>query len=163
MDYGEIAKWSDIISAVLFVAVLLWLWIKYIQPAVLASQEKANELIAQTERHRDEAKAALDALQHEVQSAKHDAELIRERAREQAQREADALVADAKATGERALRNAQGELERARAAARERLREELAARALDLARQEAHQRVDGAANARLVQAFVSSLERGSNN
>ncbi|HEY5339542.1 MAG TPA: hypothetical protein VIK27_00820 [Candidatus Aquilonibacter sp.] len=163
MNYEEIAKWSDIISALLFIVVLVWIWFKYIQPAVLAAQAKHNAQIAEAERHRDEAKAALDALEREVQTAEHDAGLIRERAREQAQREAETMVADAKASGERALRNAQGELERARAAARIQLREELASKALDLARSKAQQRVDAAVNARLVQDFVASLERGSHN
>lgn len=163
MNYEEIAKWSDILSALLFIAVMVWVWFKYIQPAVLAAQAKNNAQIAEAERHRDEAKAALDTLEREVQTAEHDAGLIRERAREQARREAETMVADAKASGERALRNAQGELERARAAARVQLREELASKALDLARSKAQQRVDAALNARLVQDFVASLERGSAN
>jgi F0F1-type ATP synthase membrane subunit b/b' len=163
MNYEEIAKWSDIISAILFVVVLVYLWVKYIQPAVLAAQEKSNALIAEAERHRDEAKAALGVLQREVESAKHDAELIRQRAQEQAKREAAAMVADAKATGERALHNAQGELERARAAARQTVRVELAEKALDLARKQAGARVDGTVNTKLVQSFVAALERGGAN
>ena len=39
MNYEEIAKWSDIVSAILFLAVMVWLWTKYIAPAVLAAQE----------------------------------------------------------------------------------------------------------------------------
>jgi F-type H+-transporting ATPase subunit b len=163
ISYEEIAKWSDIVSAILFLAVLVYLWFKYIQPAVLAAQVKSNELINLAERHRDEAKAAIEALNHELEGAQRDAGLIRERAAGQAQREAEALVADAKASGERALHNAQGELGRARAAARQQLRDELAEQALDLARSQAQQRVDGALNLKLVQAFVTSLEHGSAN
>jgi F-type H+-transporting ATPase subunit b len=163
LDYAEVAKWSDIISAILFLAVLGWLWFKYIQPAVLSAQEKHNDQIAEAERHRDEAKAALETLRREVSTAEHDASLIRDRAREQAQHESDTIVADARATGERALRNAQGELERARAAARRQLRFELAEKALELARTQARERVDASANARLVQSFAASLERGSKN
>ena len=162
INYEEIAKWSDIVSALLFLAVLVWLWFKYIQPAVLAAQVKSNELIKLAERHRDEAKAAIDLLHHEIEGAQHDAGSIRERAQGQAQREADAIVADANTTGERALRNAQGELERARAAARQELRDEFAGRALDLARSQAQTRVDGALNGKLVAAFMASLERSAN-
>ena len=163
MNYDEIAKWSNVASALLFMAVIVYLWIRFVQPAVVAAQAKSNGLIEEAERHRDEAKASIDVLQRELEGAQRDAGLIRERAREQAQREADAIVADAKASGERAVHNAQGELDRARAAARVRLRAELAGKALDLARGQAQERIDGAVNERLVQGFVASLERGSDN
>lgn len=163
MDYEQVAKWSDIISAILFLAVMVWLWMKYIAPAVLAAQENTNRQLAEAERHRDEAKAALELLRREIDGAKRDAQLIHERAATQAQHESEHLLAESKAAGERALRNAQGELDRARAAAREAFREELAAKALDLARREAESRVDGGVNARLVDRFVASLEHGARN
>ncbi|HEX8805766.1 MAG TPA: hypothetical protein VF741_02410 [Candidatus Aquilonibacter sp.] len=163
ISYEEIAKWSDIISALLFLAVLVWLWFRYIQPAVLAAQERSNELIKVAERHRDEAKAAIDLLHHGIEGAQHDAASIRERVQGRAQREADAMVAETKATGERALRNAQGELERARVAARQELRDEFAERALDLARSQAQAHVDGALNGKLIAAFMASLDRKSAN
>ena len=162
IHYEEIAKWSDIISAILFLAVMVYLWFKYIQPAVLAAQAKSNEVIILAERHRDEAKAAIDALNREVEGAKRDAGLILERATGQARREAETTIAEAKAAGERALHNAQGELVRARAAARKQLRDELAEQALDLARSQAQLRVDGALNLKLVRWFMASVGRGSN-
>lgn len=163
INYEEISKWSDIVSALLFLAVLAYLWFKYIAPAVLAAQAKSNELIEIAERHRDEAKAAIDALNRELEGAQHDAGLIRERATGQAQREAEATIAEAKAAGERSLDNAQGELARARVAARQQLRDELAEQALDLARSQAQLRVDSALNLKLVQGFMTSLDRGSSN
>lgn len=163
MDYEQIAKWSDIISAILFLAVMVWLWTKYIAPAVLSAQENTNRQLAEAERHRDEAKAALELLRQEIDGAKRDADLIRNRAMEQAKNEVAAIVAEAKDAGERALRNAQGELDRARASARARFREELASKALDLARREAQSRVNGTVNARLVDGFVASLEHGAKN
>ena len=163
LNYEEIAKWSDIISAILFLAVMVWLWMKYIAPAVLTAQANQNRLLAEGERHRDEAKAALELLRQEIDGAKHDAQLINQRANDQAKHEAEVIVTEAKEAGERVLRNAQGELERARIAAREQLREELAAKALELARREAENRVDGGVNARLVDGFVASLEHGARN
>ncbi len=163
LNYEAVAKWSDIISAILFLAVMVWLWTKYIAPAVLAAQANQNRQLAEAERHRDEAKAALDLLRQEIEGAKHDAQLIAQRAANQAKHESDAMIAEANEAGERALRNAAGELQRARAAAREQLREELAAKALELARREAETRVDGGVNARLVDRFVASLEHGARN
>jgi len=162
-NYEEIAKWSQIVSAIFFYAVIVWMWIKFIAPALKQAQTDKNKQIAEAERHRDDAKAALDALRHEIEGAKHDATLIRTRADEQARREASTIVEEAREAGERALRNAQGEIDRARAAARVGLRAEFVDKALVLARVEAERRIDGPINARLVDGFATSLERGSAN
>lgn len=163
MNYEAIAQWSQVASAVLFVAVMIWVWIKYLQPAVLSAQEATNAQIAQAERHRDEAKAALDALQGEVANAQRDAAAIKERAEAQGRSERDAIVREASEAGERAVRNAQGELGRGRAAARERLRDELLDKALHLARTRAAERVDARRNQELVSSFLATLERGGSN
>ena len=161
VNYEQIAIWSQVLSAVLFIAALVVIWIKYIQPAVLTAQEAHNKQIAEYERHRDEAKAVLGSLQGEIAVAQSDAVAIKERVQTLALHEHDAAIAEAKAAGERALRNAQGELERSRAAARVQLRHELLDRAFDLARNEATERVDAAVNTKLVDAFVHDLERGA--
>ena len=156
--YVRIALWSQVVAAVLFIAFLVWIWVKYLQPAVLAAQERQNKQIAQAERHRDEAKAMLDLLRNQITGAAHDAEAIKARAGAQAKREYEAAVAEAKDAGERALANAHGELQRARASARDQLRRELLDRALSQARQDARRRVDATTNARLVDNFLGSLE-----
>jgi F-type H+-transporting ATPase subunit b len=158
VSYTQIAEYSQIASAVLFLAVMIWIWIKFIQPAVLVAQRNANAQIAEAERHRDEAKAVLDSLQGEIASAQRDAEAIKERCRLQAQSEREAVLLEAREAGERAVRNAQGELGRARAAAREQLRDELLNQALQLARTQASQRVDERVNAQLVGSFLASIE-----
>lgn len=157
--YVRIALWSQVVASVLFIAFLVWIWVKYLQPAVLAAQERQNKQIAEAERHRDEAKATLDLLRNQINGAAHDAEAIKHRAVAQAQREFDAAVAEAKDAGERALTNAGGELDRARASAREQLRREILDRALAQARQDAERRVDVSTNARLVSDFLGSLEK----
>ncbi|HEY1653596.1 MAG TPA: hypothetical protein VGF86_00615 [Candidatus Tumulicola sp.] len=157
--YVQIAIWSQVVSAVLFLIVLVWMWFKYLQPAILDAQDRHNKQIAEAERHRDEAKATLELLQSEIEGATHDAELIRRRADAQAAREYETAVAEAREAGERALRGAQAEFARALAAARDRLRIELLDKALVLAREEAARRVDPVTNARIVDRFVGSLER----
>jgi len=163
VNYEEIAKWSQIISALFFYAVIVWLWIKFISPALQTAQTNKNKQIAEAERHRDEAKAALEALRHEIEGAKHDAGLIRARADEQARREASTIVEESREAGERALRNAQGELDRARAAARVGLRTEFVDKALALARADAQRKVDASINTQLVDRFAAALERGGTN
>jgi F0F1-type ATP synthase membrane subunit b/b' len=158
MNYQAIAEWSQVLSAVLFLGVLVWMWIKFIQPAVLAAQVAQNARITEAERHRDEAKAALESLQYEMDSAKRDAVAIKDRVAALAAAEREAILREAREAGERALRDAQGELARARAAAREQLRDELIEKSLAQARETAEHRVDAAADRKLVGSFVRSLE-----
>jgi F0F1-type ATP synthase membrane subunit b/b' len=156
--YIEIAIWSQVASSICFMAALVFVWFRWLQPVLLAAQARSNEQIALAERHRDEVKGALVALREEIGSAQRDAELIAQRAELHAAREHEALVTDAREAGERSLRDAQGELERARAAARERLRDELVERALRIARGDAVTLVTAPLDARLIERFVGSLE-----
>lgn len=160
MNYEAIAQWSQVVSAIAFLGAMVWIWVKFIQPAVLTAQQAQNERIKEAELHRDQAKQRLDSLQGEIGSAQSEAATMKDRAQAQGQREHDVIVAEARDAGERQFRNAQGELDRARVAARDRLRAELADKALDVAAAEAAQRVDAGVNAQLVNAFVSNLERG---
>lgn len=160
--YVAAAAWSQVVASFLFMAVLVWMWFKWIQPAILTAQANANAQVAEAERHRDEAKAALDLLKRETNGASQDAAAIKARAAEQAKREYDAVVADAVDAGERALRGAAGELDRARVAARDQLRVELLEKALGRARAEAERRVDDKVNAELVERFIGELGNRKN-
>ena len=82
----------------------------------------------------------------------------RKRGEDASKLEYDAAVADAKEPGERTLRNARGELDRALAGARERLRQDLVVKAFSLARGDAERGMDPAVNERLLSGFVASLE-----
>jgi F0F1-type ATP synthase membrane subunit b/b' len=155
--YLEISIWSQVASSILFFGALVFIWNKWIMPVVLAAQAHSNAQIAQSERHRAEAKEALVALHEEIDTARRDAQLIGQRAEVHAQREREAMLKEATEAGERGLRDAGGELERALAAARLRLRDELLERALQIARHDAVQRVGPALDSRLVERFVGSL------
>ncbi len=134
MNYESVALYSQVASAALFVLAMIWIWVKFIQPAVLSAQQNQNAALAEAERHRDEAKRVLDSLQGEIDSAKQDAAAIKRRVEALAAAERENALREAREFGERTLRNAREELPRSRAAAREQLREELASRALGLAR-----------------------------
>lgn len=160
MNYEAIAEYSQIASAVLFVVVMIWIWMKFIQPAIVTAQQNQNAQLAEAERHRDEAKAMLGSLQGEISNAQRDADAIKQRVAAQAQIEREAVLREAREAGERAVRSAQGELARSRSAAREQLRDEFLNRALDVARTEAAQRVDAGMNAELTTSFLTKLEQG---
>ncbi|MGA9019599.1 MAG: hypothetical protein WB438_11810, partial [Candidatus Cybelea sp.] len=109
--YLEISIWSQVVSSILFIGALVFIWNKWILPVVMAAQARSNAQIAESERHRDEAKGALGALREEIDGARRDAELIERRAELHGQRERETILNDATETGERALRDAGGELE----------------------------------------------------
>jgi F-type H+-transporting ATPase subunit b len=160
--YLRIALLSQVVSSIVFIGVLVYMWFRWIVPVVITAQERSNAQIAEAERHRDEAKAALQALHEEIESARRDAALIEQRAGEHAEHERLALLRDTQGAGERALTDAGKELQRARAAARSRFRDEILGRALTLARQDAKQRAGPALDAVMVERFVNSVEQGSN-
>src|SRR5579875_3545944 len=93
--YLNIAVWRQVVSSIVFIAVLVWMWFKWLMPVFLSAQERSNKQMAEAERHRDEVKGALDALRSEIETARHDAELIKQRAAEQAEHERKAALAEA--------------------------------------------------------------------
>jgi len=161
VSYDVIALWSEVASALLFIVAIVLVWKKYIQPAVLVAQQAQNAKIAEAERHRDDAKAALETLRIAIADAQTDAQAIRARARAQAEAEYRRTIAEAEAAGERTVRNARGELERSRSAAAEQLRVDLVDRAAAYAREEAGRRIDRALNGRLVNDFLAALPGSS--
>ncbi len=156
--YFHIAVWSQIVSSVLFIGVLVFMWFRWLLPVFLAAQERSNRQIAEAERHRDEVKGALEALREQIASAHHDAQLIDQRASRRAEHERELLRKEATEAGERALADANRELERARVEARHRLRDEMLEAALRLARESAMQRVGPDLDARFVDRFTDSLD-----
>jgi F0F1-type ATP synthase membrane subunit b/b' len=157
--YESLAVWSQVVASVLFLVALVAAWIKWIAPAVLAGQARKNAELLESERRRDEAKAGAERAQAEIAAADADALAIRERAEADARRLHDKIVADGLAEGARLMHNAEGELERARVAARDRLRTDLLEKAMEIARRSASA-LDSATNERLVGDAVRTAERG---
>ncbi|MGB6984656.1 MAG: hypothetical protein WBD74_01630 [Candidatus Aquilonibacter sp.] len=160
MNYDAIAFWSQIAGFVLFAAALVWAWNTWLTPALTTSAKASNDRLSLAERHREEMYAAVESLRRAIDGAKLDAQAMIARVKDRAQHERDAILAEAKDAGERSLRNADGELARARMAAREQLREALASKALEIARTSATMRIDTTTNARLVDEFIEQVSRG---
>jgi F-type H+-transporting ATPase subunit b len=158
--FEAVALWSQVLGAVAFLIVVILLFRKYLIPAVEANEKARNAEIAEAEARRERVRAEAGAARSEVEGAQRDAAEIRARVDVVVKREQDQLVAEARADGERMVRNAEGELERARMAARDRLRIELIEKALLQARAQASGRVDERTNTRLVNETVDDLSRG---
>ena len=161
-QYTNLAVWSQILGAFAFLAVAVWVWMRFLAPAVVASRDRKNAELAEAERARDIAKEEIDVARRELAVAASEAQAIRSRGHGDAKALQERVLADAIREGERLVRNAEGELERGRRAARETLRLELIAKALEIARESAA-RLGDDANRRLVGDVVETLEREGKN
>ncbi len=157
--YEAIATYSQVVAAVLFIIVVVYLWNRFISPAVLAAQARKNAELLESEKRRDDARAELERAQAEVAKAESDVRAIAARAETDATRLHEKAIAEARAEGERLMTGAQGELARSREVAREHLRDDLLERAMQIAR-DAASRLDEATNRRLVGEAVDTAERG---
>ena len=160
MNYDVIAQWSEIIGALAFVAVAVWLFRKYALPAVRAGEVARNADLVNAERRRDDLRTEVERAKAERETALRDAEGIAVRAQSDAQREYDTIVNDGRREGTRLLTSAEGELERGRIGARDQLRIEFIEKALLRARDLASTRMNDATDARLVNQTVDDLSTG---
>jgi F-type H+-transporting ATPase subunit b len=158
--FEEVALWSQVAGAIAFLVVAILLFRKYLVPAVAANERARNEQLTSAEARRDALRAEAEAARGELAAAERDAGVIDTRGREDAETERQHLLAEARSEGERLVRNAEGELARARVAASDRLRIEFIEKALQRARAEAPQRLSTTANAQLVDATVDTLAQG---
>jgi len=160
MSLELLAMGSQIVGAIIFVIAVILIWNKYIAPAVKAYQESKNAEVTEAESRRERMRADVAAARAEAERAEADAREITLRAEVTAKREHDKAVEEAKADAERVVRNAEGELERARLAARDRLRIEFIEKALAKARADAPARVSDETNKKLVETTLADLVRG---
>jgi F0F1-type ATP synthase membrane subunit b/b' len=158
--FENVALWSQVGGALAFLLALVLLFRKYLIPAVVANEQARNAEIVDAENRLARMKADADKARAEVELAGRDAAEILGRVEGVAAREREHALADANAEGNRLLHNAEGELERGRLVARDRLRAEFVEKALAQARAQAPSRVDDALNRILVDRTVDDLVRG---
>ena len=158
--FVQIALWSQVAGSVAFLIVLILLFRKYLVPAVDANEKARNAQLAEAEARRTRIQTEAAQARGEIEAADRDAAEIRTRVVRVIERDHAHAVEEAKAEGERLVRNAEGELERARLAARDRLRIELIEKALAKARTQAAGRVSDAVDKALVDKTVADLARG---
>jgi F0F1-type ATP synthase membrane subunit b/b' len=128
--------------------------------AVIAQRDRKNAELFEAEKRRDSLLAEIEVARNGVAVAEAEADAIRSRAERDAERLHEHVVTEAQTEGERVMRNADGELERGRMAARDLLRDELLNKAVEIAIGEAKTLGAGADRA-LVESAVASLERGA--
>ncbi len=157
--YEQIAVGSQVVAAVLFIIVLVYLWRRFLAPAVTAAQARKNAELVESEARRDAAQAEIAVAQREAALAEQEALAIEQRGRVDAERIREQIVEAGRAESDRVVRYAEGELHRGRGAARERLRAELLEKAVEIARTAALD-VDAETDRRLVSETVDVADRG---
>ncbi len=159
MNYEAIALWSQVVAAVVFAALIVIAFIRFLTPSIEHMTAAKNDEIRQNEKRRDEAVQRVNAARAEIAEAATDAARIKESIERDARREAAIIVATAHSEGQRLVRNAHADYERSRVAARDRLRIEMIDKALAAARKTVLARIDEKAEATLVGRFIEDLER----
>ena len=159
MNYDAIALWSQVVAAVVFAALIVIGFMRFLTPTIARMTAAKNDEISENEKRRDEAVRRVNAARAEIAEATTDAARIKENIERDARREAAIIVATAHSEAQRLVRNAHAEYERSRAAARDRLRIEMIDKALAAARKTVIARVDDKAEATLVGRFIDELER----
>ena len=158
--FETVALWSQVAGAVAFLVVLVLLFRKYLIPAVKANEQARNAEIVDAEKRLARMREDCARARNEVETADRDAAEILSRVERVVAHDREHALAEATAEGDRLVRNAQGELARARLVARDRLRIEFIEKALARARAEAPAGLDAGLNAELVQRTVDDLVRG---
>jgi F0F1-type ATP synthase membrane subunit b/b' len=158
--YEHVAFWSQLAGSLAFIACIVYGWVRFVTPAVIAQRDRKNAELFEAEKRRDSLQAEVEVARREVARAEVEADAIRARAERDAQRLHDRIIAEAQAEGERLVRNAEGELERGRLAARDLLRDELLSQAVQIAVRAAKSLEPGSDRG-LIDSAVASLERGA--
>ena len=161
MSYETIAQYSEIIGGFAFLIVSIWLFRKFVLPAVRAGEISRNSDLVNTEQRREELREEVAEARGEVEAADRDAQAILARAETDARHEHDTIVEDARREGLRLVHNARGELDRGRIAGRDKLRVEFIEQALNRARALAAEQLSDAGNAKLVNKTVDDLTIGT--
>ena len=161
MNLELLAQWSQIAGAAIFVVVTIAVWRRWIAPAIQNYQEAKNADLAAAEARRDRMRSEADEARADAAQAEAEARTIGERAKSDADAERKRILAEAQEESERLVRNANGEIARARMAARDRLRIEFIEKALIRARSQAADTLDDAANESLIEETVDTLVRGA--
>jgi F-type H+-transporting ATPase subunit b len=157
-QYEAIAVWSEILASVLFIIAMIWIFAKWVRPAVIAAEAKKNADLLTAEHQRNEARDEVSNAQRRLAEANAEVESIQARARADGQRERDRILADARVEGERVVHNANGELARGRVASRESYRDELLRDALRIATERAGREIDETANFGIVKRVLDAVD-----
>jgi F0F1-type ATP synthase membrane subunit b/b' len=155
-DAVFIAKSIDFI---IFLALIIWLFNRYVKPALVAHQEAQNRIVADAIAYRDRGNTDVDTARAAIEQAKLDAATMVQVGEAQAARLIEAEVAAAKEHALRIVTHSSGELERERYRVRRELLEETVETAHTKAQELAKSEIDAYKQRTLVEQLIDHLER----
>jgi F0F1-type ATP synthase membrane subunit b/b' len=156
--YEQLAVWSQIFGSVAFLVVLVYVFRRFLIPAVIASQERKNAELVEAERRRDAAKEDVVVAMRELDDVGEEVKALRVRAAVDARRERERILADATAEGKNWVSSAERELDRGRFAGREAFRVALLDKALRIARRSAAEYIDAQTDHELVSGLMNAVD-----
>jgi F0F1-type ATP synthase membrane subunit b/b' len=159
--YEHLACWSQVFGSVAFLAVLVYVFRRFLIPAVIASQERKNAELVEAERRRDAAREDVVVAMRELGDVDEEVKALRVRAAVDARRERERILADATTEGKHWVSSAEKELERGRLAAREAFRVALLDKALRIARRSAAEHIDAQTDRELVSGLMDAVDHRS--
>jgi F0F1-type ATP synthase membrane subunit b/b' len=160
--YEQLAVWSQVLGSVAFIAVLVYVFQRFLIPAVIASQGRKNAELVEAEHRRDAAKQDVAIARRELDGVEEEVKTLRVRAAVDSRRERERILAGATAEGKQLVTVAEGELDRGRAAAREAFRVALLDKALHIARRSAVESIDAEKNRALVSGVMYAVDHRDN-
>jgi F-type H+-transporting ATPase subunit b len=157
---GDLA-WPAV-NLVILLAALVYFGRRPIQDFFAARQDRIRDDLDSAASTLAEAEGRHTEWQRKLARLDAELERIRAQARERAEAERKHILADASAAAERIRRDARAAVDQELRRAREELRREAAELAVELAAEALRSRVSAADRDRLVDDFISTIERGGN-
>jgi F-type H+-transporting ATPase subunit b len=153
----------EVASLSLLLAVLVYLARKPVLNYLADRRDTIRNSIETSEKLLTDAEESLAGWQQRAAGLEVEVESIREAVRKSARGEAEGILSEAEATAERIRANARSTVEGELRRAREALRREAADLAIELAASQLRDQVTDADRDRLVDEFVTHIERGAEN
>jgi F-type H+-transporting ATPase subunit b len=154
---GGLVIWTLVVFALLLALLRRFAWPTLLQ-AVRDRERRLEQQLADAERNRTESAALLEQQKKLLQDAKAEAQEIVKRAQGAGEKEREALLGRARAEYESLLERAQKEIGEERDKAVQALRREAVDLSIAAASKLIDSQLDSAANRRLVQEYLATLE-----
>jgi F-type H+-transporting ATPase subunit delta len=149
---------AKLIDFIIFITAIVWVYNRYVQPALVRYQESQNRIVADAVAYRDRSDGAVAAANTAIDQAKLDAGRMVNVGDAQAARLIEAEIAAAKEHAQRIGMHASGELERERYRVRRELLEETVESAHTKAQELAKQEIDTHKQWSLVERLIQDQE-----
>lgn len=158
LNYPGLELWK-FVNLAIFLAILIFLLRKNISTALRARRESIQRELVAAQTEREQALAKVAEADSMLERLNDDVRTVHEQARQEAEQERQRLAAGTEREIEKLNHQAQREIDRADKIARKELREFLAQRSVELARESLRGRIGPEDDALLIKDSIGELRR----